>query len=229
MTNMKNTISRRHLLEIGLAVSAATAAWAADGYPVRETSFVSFDPSFDDLFVNSPKPAGSPNVPGPLVDRIASGFRWAEGPVWYEDSVLFVDPRLNSIFEIKEHAWGHESNIYDYASHYPLDLPAPQTAVGYGPNGLGVDNQGRLIVAEHTLRQVARREANGTKTILASRWDGKRLNSPNDFVVRRSDGSIYGMAASRTRRHGRKGRRLSALPASGTPRGRACRFHPARS
>ncbi len=229
MTNMKNTISRRHLLELGLAGSAATAAWAADGYPVRETSFVSFDPSFDDLFVNSPKPAGSPNVPGPLVDRIASGFRWAEGPVWYEDSVLFVDPRLNSIFEIKEHAWGHESNIYDYASHYPLDLPAPQTAVGYGPNGLGVDNQGRLIVAEHTLRQVARREANGTKTILASRWDGKRLNSPNDFVVRRSDGSIYGMAASRTRRHGRKGRRLSALPASGTPRGRACRFHPARS
>ena len=73
----------------------------------------------------------------------------------------------------------------------PLDLPPPQTQVGFGPNGLGVDNQGRLIVAEHTLRQVARREPNGTKTILASHFEGKRLNSPNDFVVRRSDGSIY--------------------------------------
>jgi gluconolactonase len=179
------------MLGLGVAGAAGTAAWAADGYPVRETSFVSYDPAFDDLFTNAPKPPGSPNVPGPLIDRIASGFRWAEGPLWYEDSVLFVDPRLNSIFKIKEHAWGHESNIYDYASHYPLDLPPPQSQIGYGPNGLGVDNQGRLLVAEHTLRQVARREANGAKTILASRWEGKRLNSPNDFVVRRSDGSIY--------------------------------------
>ncbi|MDZ4797319.1 MAG: SMP-30/gluconolactonase/LRE family protein [Bryobacteraceae bacterium] len=178
-------------MKVGLAGSAAGAAWAADGYPVRDTGFVSYDPAFDDLFVNAPKPPGSPNVAGPLVDRIASGFRWAEGPVWYEDSVLFVDPRLNSIFRIREQPWGHESTIYDYASHYPLDIPPPQTAIGFGPNGLGVDNQGRLLVAEHTLRQVARREPNGTKTILASHWEGKRLNSPNDFVVRRSDGSIY--------------------------------------
>lgn len=188
---MGKILSRRNVMAFGLAASAARALRAADGYPVRETSYVSLDPSFDDLFVNLPKPAGSPNVPGPLIDRIGSGYRWAEGPVWYEDSVLFVDPRLNAIFKIREHAWGHESNIYDYASHYPLDLPPPQTQVGFGPNGLGVDNQGRLIVAEHTLRQVARREANGTKTILASHFEGKRLNSPNDFTVRRSDGSIY--------------------------------------
>ncbi|MBC7925950.1 MAG: SMP-30/gluconolactonase/LRE family protein [Bryobacteraceae bacterium] len=189
--DLKTSLSRRRLLGLGLASSVAGVTWAADGYPVRETSFVSYDPSFNDLFVDLPKPPGSPNVAGPLIDRIASGFRWAEGPVWYEDALLFVDPRLNAIFRIREQAWGHESGIYDYASHYPLDIPPPQTQVGYGPNGLGVDNQGRLIVAEHTLRQVARREANGTRTILASHWEGKRLNSPNDFVVRRSDGSIY--------------------------------------
>lgn len=188
---MKTTLSRRCLLRVALTGSATAGAWAADGYPVRETSFVSYDPSFDDLFVNASKPPGSPNVPGPLIDRVASGFRWAEGPVWYEDSVLFVDPRLNAIIRVREHAWGHETNIYDYASHYPLNLLPPQTQIGYGPNGLGVDNQGRLIVAEHTLRQVARREPDGSKTILASHWEGKRLNSPNDFVVRRSDGSIY--------------------------------------
>ena len=188
---MKIGLSRRRLMGIGLAGSAAGAAWAADGYPVRETSYVSYDPSFDDLFVDLPKPPGSPNVPGPLIDRIGSGFRWAEGPVWYENSVLFVDPRLNAIIRIREQAWGHETTIYDHASHYPLDLPPPQSQIGYGPNGLGVDNQGRLIVAEHTLRQVARREPNGSKTILASHFEGKRLNSPNDFVVRRSDGSIF--------------------------------------
>lgn len=187
---MRTTISRRHVMGLGLAASAG-AVWAADGYPIRETSFVSYDPSFDDLFINSPKPPGSPNIAGPLIDRIGSGFRWAEGPVWYEDSVLFVDPRLNAIIRIREQAWGHETTVYDYASHYPLDLPPPQTQIGFGPNGLGVDNQGRLIVAEHTLRQVTRREPDGGKTVLASHWEGKRLNSPNDFVVRRSDGSIY--------------------------------------
>jgi gluconolactonase len=188
---MRSSLSRRCFFQLGMAGTAAAAAWAADSYPVRDTSFVSFDPAFDDLFVNLPKPAGSPNVPGPLIDRIASGFRWAEGPVWYEDSVLFVDPRLNAIFQVKEHVWGHESNIYDHASHYPLDLPPPQTQVGFGPNGLGVDNNGLLIVAEHTLRRVVRREADGTITSLASHFEGKRLNSPNDFAVRRSDGSIY--------------------------------------
>jgi sugar lactone lactonase YvrE len=200
-------LSRRRFVGLGLAGVAAAAipgvAAAYDGYPVRETSFVSMDPRFDDLFVDRPKPGGSPNVPGPLIDRVASGFRWAEGPVWWDNSVLFVDPRLNSIFRIRDMAWGPEVTLYDHGTHYPPDIPLPQTQVGYGPNGLGVDNQGRLIVAEHTLRQVARREPDGKKTILASHWEGKRLNSPNDFVVRRSDGSIYftdpGYGIDRTR------------------------------
>ena len=75
---MKTTLSRRHVLGLGIAGSAAGAAWAADSYPVRDTAFVSNDPSFADLFVDAPKPPGAPNVPGPLIDRIASGFRWAE-------------------------------------------------------------------------------------------------------------------------------------------------------
>jgi gluconolactonase len=191
----RTSLSRRRFVGLGLAGVAAAAlpgvASAYNGYPVRETAFVSMDPRFDDLFVDEPKPAGSPAVPGPLVDRVASGFRWAEGPVWYDNSVLFVDPRLNAIFRIRDHAWGPEVSLYDHGTHYPLDIPLPQNQAGYGPNGLGVDNQGRLLVAEHTLRQVARREPDGKKTILASHWDGKRLNSPNDFVVRRSDGSIY--------------------------------------
>jgi gluconolactonase len=190
-----SSLSRRRFVGIGLAGLAAAAlpagAAAYDGYPVRETAFVSFDPAFDDLFVDAPKPSGSPTVPGPLIDRIASGFRWAEGPVWYENAVLFVDPRLNSIFRIRDLSWGPEVTLYDHGGHYQAGLPLPRNQAGYGPNGLGVDNQGRLIVAEHSMRQVARREANGTNTILASHWEGKRLNSPNDFVVRRSDGSIY--------------------------------------
>lgn len=189
----EKTLSRRSLIELGLAGLAAPAvARAAEAYPIRETAFVSNGPAFDDLFVDPGKPLGSPNVPGPLIDRIASGFRWAEGPVWYDDSVLFVDPRLNSIFRVRDqYWWGPEVTLYDHGGHYPLDLTPPPGQSGYGPNGLGIDNQGRLIIAEHSLRRVARREHDGKTTILASHWDGKRLNSPNDFTVRRSDGSIY--------------------------------------
>lgn len=189
----RKSLSRRGFMELGLAsLAAPVAAIAADSYPVRETGFVSYDPSFDDLFVDLLKPPGSPNVPGPLIDRIASGFRWAEGPIWYEDSVLFVDPRLNSIFRVRDqYWWGPEVTLYDHGTHYPLDLAPPPGQSGYGPNGIVADNQGRIIVAEHSQRQVARREPDGKTTILASHWDGKRLNGPNDFTVRRSDGSIY--------------------------------------
>ena len=67
--------------------------------------------------------------------------------------------------------------LYDYGSHYPAGTQRPNVQVGFGPNGLGIDNQGRLVVAEHSLRRVVRRETNGTNTVLASHWDGKRLRT----------------------------------------------------
>jgi hypothetical protein len=102
----RGSISRRRFVGLSLAGMAAAAlpgiASAYDGYPIRETGLVSYDPRFDELFVERPLAAGAPAVPGPLIDRIASGFRRAEGPVWYENSILFVDPRLNSIFRIRD-------------------------------------------------------------------------------------------------------------------------------
>jgi gluconolactonase len=110
------------------------------------------------------------------VERIATGFRWAEGPVWLGDtrSLLWSDIPNNRILR-----WDEETGattIFRQPSGYA--------------NGNTRDRQGRLITCEHGGRRVSRTEYDGSITALAESIEGKRLNSPNDVVVK-SDGSIW--------------------------------------
>jgi gluconolactonase len=107
-------------------------------------------------------------------ERIATGFRLAEGPVWHPDGyLLFSDIMDNTIYK-----WTLDGKVMIFRS--------PN---GYS-NGLTFDKQGRLIACEHSNRRVSRTEPDGTIVVLAKEFEGKRLNSPNDVVVK-SDGSIY--------------------------------------
>lgn len=109
------------------------------------------------------------------LERIATGFRWAEGPVWFGDAncLLWSDIPNDRIMR-----WQPSGAVDVYRS------PAHFT------NGHTRDRQGRLISCEHGRRCVSRTEYDGGVTILADRFDGRRLNSPNDVVVK-SDGSIW--------------------------------------
>ncbi len=125
-------------------------------------------------------------VPGTAIERVASGFQFTEGPVWHPDGyLLFSDPNANTIYRLTPDG----------------DLSVFRTKSGYtgadigiygqpGSNGLAFDPQGRLTIDEHGNRRVTRLEKNGTLTVLADRYDGKRLNSPND-VVYKKDGALY--------------------------------------
>ena len=110
------------------------------------------------------------------VERLAVGFRWAEGPVWFGDGryLLWSDIPNNRIMR-----WDKETGVTS-VFRKPSDYA----------NGHTRDRQGRLITCEHGGRRVTRTEYDGTITVLADRFDGKRLNSPNDVVVK-SDGSIW--------------------------------------
>lgn len=125
-----------------------------------------------------------------LIERVAAGFRFVEGPVWVENSVLFVDNNLNAIFRYRDQPWGPEVTTYRYPAGTPIDQPRPPGVGGPGPNGLALDKQGRLLVTEHGNRRITRTEADGTLTVLTTTYQGKRFNSPNDMTVR-SDGTIY--------------------------------------
>ena len=118
--------------------------------------------------------AQSPVPPSAKLERIASGFQFVEGPVWNDSlGLLFSDIPANTVYR-----WTPDSGARVYLR------PSSNS------NGLTFDQQGRLLLAQTGTRRVARLESNGTQTPLASTYLGKKLNSPNDLVVK-SDGSIF--------------------------------------
>ena len=108
------------------------------------------------------------------IERVAGGLTFTEGPVWRAGALLFSDIPNKRIVRWRRLPEGPELTTF---------------ATGMS-NGLTLDRQGRVLAAEHDGRRVTRVADDGTRTVLAEQWEGKRLNSPNDIVVK-SDGSIY--------------------------------------
>jgi gluconolactonase len=125
--------------------------------------------------------------PGTAIEKIADGIDWAEGPLWDSRNamLLFSDIPRNGIFSVRP---GSPVTLVLHPSGYTKE----QEFAGREPgsNGLTFDAQGRLVICQHGDRRVVRREENGTFTVLADRYQGKRLNSPNDLVFR-SNGDLY--------------------------------------
>jgi gluconolactonase len=106
-------------------------------------------------------------------ERLATGFVFTEGPLWHPDGFYyFVDIR--------------QSRLHRLTPGKPVELVRDQTGEG---NGTTFDLQGRLVICEGGNRRVTRWSADGRSEVLMDRWEGKRLNRPNDDVCR-SDGSI---------------------------------------
>jgi gluconolactonase len=120
------------------------------------------------------------------IEKLAGGFQFTEGPVWHPDGyLLFSDPNANTIYR-----WTREGavSVYRTKSGYAgVDVGDYRQP---GSNGLTLDADGLLTINEHGNRRVVRLERPGNITVLADRYEGKRLNSPNDLVYR-SDGTLY--------------------------------------
>jgi gluconolactonase len=113
-------------------------------------------------------------APDAPLQRIATGFRFTEGPVWRDGALYFSDIPNDRIVRYRLLGEGPEISTY---------------ALGHC-NGLTLNSAGQLIVAEHYGRRLSRLAEDGTRIVLADQYRGRRLNSPNDVVVK-SDGSIY--------------------------------------
>ena len=124
--------------------------------------------------------------PGARIDKVADRFRAVEGPVWMpEGYLLFSDFGANAIYR-----WSPDDGVSMFrpkSGYAGVDIREYQLP---GSNGLALDAEGRLTVTEHGRRRVIRVEESGAVTVLAERYDGRRLNSPNDLVYK-SDGALY--------------------------------------
>jgi gluconolactonase len=119
------------------------------------------------------------------VFKLAEGFTFTEGPVYRDGVLLFSDPNENRIYRYE--ANGALSVFREMSGYTGKDIAEYGQP---GTNGLTFDAQGRLTANEHGNRRVTRTEKDGSLTVLADRYQGKRLNSPNDLVYK-SDGTLY--------------------------------------
>jgi gluconolactonase len=195
----KQPVDRRNLIRgaaalaaTAISVKAASAATVAPPLGQTGAPTLSSDPlplgplpgsRYPDAHLESAKPqvsfgpAGFPAFAGTMaVERVATGMRWAEGPVYFPAGryVLFSDIPNNRIMRFSEDD-GHVS-VYRQPS--------------MNSNGNTIDREGRLITCEHSGRRVTRTELDASITVIADKYNGKKLNSPNDAVVA-SDGSIW--------------------------------------
>jgi gluconolactonase len=147
--------------------SPGAEAWSRDRtiVPYPDPAVESRDPRFEPYRLGAA-----------AVERLWSGARWAEGPVWFGDGrfLLFSDIPNDRILR-----WSEETGAVT-----TFRAPANNS------NGHTRDRQGRLVSCEHGARRVTRTEHDGRITVLMERYEGKRLNAPNDVVVH-SDGSIW--------------------------------------
>lgn len=132
---------------------------------IEGTGFEVIDPSFGDCLIGHAR-----------VERLWTGARWSEGPVWFAAGryLLWSDIPNNRLMRFDE----TDGSVSVFRE------PSQNS------NGNTVDRQGRLVTCEHLARRVTRTEHDGSITVIADTHDGKRLNSPNDVVVK-SDGTIW--------------------------------------
>src|SRR5262249_59311810 len=119
--------------------------------------------------------------PNPKIFKLAEGFQFTEGPIWVRNGgyLLFSDPNSNIIYKYTHDG---QLSVFRQPSGYE---GADVAEYGQpGSNGLTLDKHGRLTINEHGNRRVTRLENDGRLVVVADRYDGKRLNSPNDLVYK---------------------------------------------
>ncbi len=164
------------VLTIFLSIAASSGRLYSQPDSLHVTDVVRLDPRFDKLVPLNAR-----------VEKIAGGHKWVEGPVWnrQEGYLLFSDIPNNSIYRWQE---GRGESLFLKPSGYTGK--APFGGAEPGSNGLAFDPAGRLALAEHGDRRIARLEKSGRKITLVDRYQGKRINSPNDLVFK-SNGDLY--------------------------------------
>ena len=163
------------LVTVLLMVGCSTAPAPAPEKPAAVGSIVRVDPAFDSLV---PKDA--------QIEKLAGGFTFIEGPLWRPSGVLWFSDVVGNVVR----QWAPDGKVTEILNPGGWDgknLPAG----GFnGPNGMTADKDGAVLLCQHGYRRIVRITPDMKVTTVVDKFEGKRLNSPNDLIYR-SDGSLY--------------------------------------
>ncbi len=123
---------------------------------------------------------------GAAIEKLAGGFGFTEGPIWTREGALLFSDIPNNVIN----KWTPDGKVAPFRKPSGYDKTDAPAGAFIGSNGLTMDKEGRIIICEHGNGRVTRLEKDGKLTVLAARYEGKRLNSPNDAVYK-SDGALY--------------------------------------
>ena len=161
---------------IAVACSTAPPPAPSPGKPAAVGSIVRLDPAFDELV---PKDA--------QLEKLASGFTFTEGPIWRPSGVLWFSDVVGNVVR----QYSPDGKVTEILNPGGYDGKGNLPVGGYdGPNGMTADKDGAVLLCQHGYRRIVRISKDMKITTVVDRYEGKRLNSPND-VVYRSDGSLY--------------------------------------
>ena len=168
---------KKHRFHVAFLLAAATLAAAStsggeNDYSSTASAIERFDALFDRLVPHDA-----------VLEKLAKGFLWAEGPVWIKQApnagyLLFSDIPNNSILKWKE---GEAIQLFLKPSGYTGKKPR---CGQMGSNGLTLDATGQLVLCQHGDRRVVKQEPDGCWTTLVDHYEGRRFNSPNDSVFK---------------------------------------------
>jgi gluconolactonase len=172
---------------IGICFAIVLVSCAARLFGQAGGETIRLDPKLDEIVSSDAR-----------VEKLAGGFGFVEGPVWDRRGgyLLFSDIPANVI-----NKWTPDGKVSvfvkpsGFTGTDPSDVGSQnnngkEVVTLIGSNGLTLDRQGRIVLAAHGDRDIVRIDKNGQRTVLADRYDGKRLNSPNDLVYK-ADGALY--------------------------------------
>ena len=164
------------LIAVLITMACSTAPPPAPKKPVTLGSIERLDPAFDELV---PKDA--------QLEKLADDFTFIEGPLWRPSGVLWFSDVVGNVVR----QWSPDGKVTEILNPGGYDGKGNLPAGGYnGPNGMTADKDGAVLLCQHGFRRIVRISKGMKITTVVDRYQGKRLNSPND-VVYRSDGAFY--------------------------------------
>jgi gluconolactonase len=120
------------------------------------------------------------------IEKLGDGFQFTEGPVWFKEGYLLFSDVVGNVIR----KWTPDGKVVEFRRPSGYDGTDAPVGAFIGSNGLTIDKEGRLLICEHGTRRISRLEKDGKLTVVVDKYNGRRLNSPNDQVFK-SDGALY--------------------------------------